>query len=102
MGAVATPLASVVTVAVVALPGKVPLATDAGAVNVTCTPLKGLVPASLTVAFSWSANAALVWACCGVPPVAVIEAGAAPRERLTVTAGASEPAAAPLLPMFVH
>src|ERR1700676_155599 len=55
---VATPLALVV--AVLRPPAKVPLAPEAGAVKVTTTPLTGLFPASVTVATSGAANAALM------------------------------------------
>ena len=68
---VATPLAFVVAVL---LPAKLPLAPLAGAVNVTVTPCTGLPPLSFTVATSAAANAVLMAALCGVPPVAVIDA----------------------------
>src|SRR6202049_3539491 len=68
---VATPLAFVV--AVFTPPANVPLApVCAGAVNVTVTPLTGLLPESFTVACSAVVNAVLIVALCGVPPVAVI------------------------------
>jgi hypothetical protein len=66
---VATPLAFVV--AVFTPPANVPLAPDAGGVNVTTTPLTGLFPASVTVATSGAAKAVLIVALCGVPLVAV-------------------------------
>jgi len=69
--AVATPLLLVVAVAV-AEPPNVPLAPLPGAVNVTTTPLTGLLPASFTVACSAVANAVLTVALCGVPAVAVM------------------------------
>jgi hypothetical protein len=53
-----------------------PLANDAGAVNVTIAPLTGFWPLSTTVATSGTANAALIAALCGVPLVAAIAAGA--------------------------
>ena len=62
---VATPLALVV--AVFTPPAKVPLAPVVGAVNVTVTPLTGLLPASFTVACSEVAKAVLIVALCGVP-----------------------------------
>jgi hypothetical protein len=65
---VATPLAFVV--AVFTPPANVPLAPLAGALNVTTTPLTGLLPASFTVATSGAANAVLIVALCGVPAVA--------------------------------
>ena len=68
---VATPLALVVAVL---LPAKLPLAPDAGAVNVTVTPCTGLPPLSFTVATSGAANAVLMAALCGVPLLAVIVA----------------------------
>ena len=76
VGAVATPLALVVAVAV-ANPPTVALAPDAGAVNVTVTPLTGLLFASLTVACSGIVNALLTVALCGVPAVATMLAGGA-------------------------
>ena len=71
---VATPLLFVV--AVFTPPAKLPLAPDAGAVNVTVTPCTGLPPLSFTVATSGAANAVLIAALCGVPLVAVIDAAA--------------------------
>jgi hypothetical protein len=66
-GAVATPLEFVV--AVFTPPAKVPLAPDAGAENVTVTPLVG-VPFVVTVAASCVVNAAPTAALCGVPTLA--------------------------------
>jgi hypothetical protein len=57
-------------------PAKLPLAPLPGAANVTVTPLTGLPPASFTATASGFANAVLITALCGVPLVAVIEAGA--------------------------
>jgi hypothetical protein len=71
---VATPEAFVV--AVLTPPANVPLAPDAGGVNVTTTPLTGLFPASVTVATKGAANAVLMVALCGVPLVAVTFAAA--------------------------
>jgi hypothetical protein len=65
---VATPLALVV--AVFTPPANVPLAPDAGGVNVTTTPLTGLFPESVTVATNAAAKALLIAALCGVPLVA--------------------------------
>src|SRR5215472_6308295 len=70
---VATPLAFVV--AVFTPPANVPLAPDAGGVNVTTTPLTGLLPLSVTVATSGAANAVLIAALCGVPLVAATFTG---------------------------
>jgi hypothetical protein len=67
---VATPLALVVAVVVVVPFAKVPLAPEAGAVNVTTTLAAGDPPA-ITVAVSGVANAVSSGALCGVPPVAV-------------------------------
>jgi hypothetical protein len=75
-GAVATPWAFVI--AVFTPPANVPLAPLAGAVKVTVTPFKGLFEASFTVACSCVANAVLVFALCGVPPVAVMLGPATP------------------------
>jgi hypothetical protein len=73
---VATPFASVVTVAVAegGVVAKMPLApvVVAGAANVTVTPLFG-VPPVVTVATSAAANAAPATALCGVPLVAAID-----------------------------
>jgi hypothetical protein len=74
VGAVAIPLLFVVTVVE---PPKVPLAPDPGAVNVTLTPLTGLLLASFTVACSPVANAVPIVELCGVPVVAEILAGGA-------------------------
>jgi hypothetical protein len=74
-GALATPLALVVTGSVVAPPVNVPLAPVDGAVNVTITPLSRLPPLSFTVACKLVGNAvpmAMLW---GVPAVAVTDAG---------------------------
>ena len=76
VGAVATPLALVVAVAV-ADPLNVAPAPDAGAVNVTVTPLTGLLFASFTVACSGVVNALLTVALWGVPAVATMLAGGA-------------------------
>src|ERR1700687_3215950 len=70
---VATPLTLVT--AVFTPPANVPLApVCAGGVNVTVTPLTGLVPESFTVACSAVVNAVPTVALCGVPAVAVIAA----------------------------
>jgi hypothetical protein len=80
--AAATPLLLVVTVIVAVLFENVPLAPLLGAVNVTETPLTGLLLASFTVACSAVANAVLIVALCGVPAVAVtLAAGPAPLVR---------------------
>jgi hypothetical protein len=73
--AVATPELFVVAV-VVAVPfANVPLAPVLGAVNTTLTPDSRFPPLSFTVAASSVPNAVLIVALCGVPAVAVIEAG---------------------------
>jgi hypothetical protein len=74
-GAVATP--PLLVVAVFTPLAKVPLAPVVGAVKVTVTPLTGLLPASFTVTCSPVANAVLIVALCGVPPVAAMLAGGA-------------------------
>jgi hypothetical protein len=66
---VATPLALVV--ALFTPPANEPLAPLAGGVNVTTTPLTGLLPASVTVTTKGAAKAVLIAALCGVPLVAV-------------------------------
>jgi hypothetical protein len=73
-GAVATPCALVV--AVFTPPANVPLAPLAGAVKVTFTPDTGLPKPSFTVADNRLAKAVLKVAVCGVPPLAVMAAGA--------------------------
>jgi hypothetical protein len=62
LGAVATPLAPVIPVAVrppLVPPVNVPLAPVDGALNVTVTPLIGFPPLSVTVAARFVANAAV-------------------------------------------
>ena len=68
VGAVATPLPSVVTVAELE---NDPLTPVAGAVKVTDTPPTAILD-SLTVALSAVLNAVVMAALCGVPAVAVI------------------------------
>jgi hypothetical protein len=74
----ALPFESVVAVVVFVPFAKVPLAPApvAGDVNVTVTPLTGFESISSTVATNGAANAVLTVVLCGVPLVAVIEAGA--------------------------
>jgi hypothetical protein len=64
-------------VAVFTPPAKVPAAPLAGAVNVTVTPLTGLPAEFRTVAAKGPAKAVLTLALCGVPPLAIIDAGLA-------------------------
>jgi hypothetical protein len=71
----ATPLALVVAVVVFVPFTKVPLAPVVGAVNVTTTPPTGFEFLSNTVATRGAANAVSIVALCGVPLVAVIDAG---------------------------
>jgi hypothetical protein len=76
VGDVATPDASVVTVAVVLGPGKVPLAGVPGAVKVTDTLGTGLFPLSRTVALRGFVNAVpsgVIWP---LPESTVMELGA--------------------------
>jgi len=73
--AVATPDASVVAMVVFVPFANVPLAPLLGAVNVTGTPLTGLLALSFTITDKSVPNAVLVAALCEDPPVAVIEAG---------------------------
>ena len=78
VGALAIPLASVITDAVALPPVKVPPAPEPGAVNVTFTPASGALPPSLTVACNAVGNAVpgiTVWPS---PAVATIDAGAFP------------------------
>jgi len=65
------PFASVVSVSVAVPFAKVPLAPDAGAVNVTVTPLVG-VPPVVTVATSGFVNAVLTVVLCPDPLVTTI------------------------------
>jgi hypothetical protein len=87
-GAEATPDAFVATVIVAVLLLKTPDAPDPGAVNVTFTPLTGLLPESFTVTAKGFVNAVLIIADCGVAPAfAVMLDGAAVRlvsEKFTV------------------
>jgi len=78
VGEVAVPVASVVAVAVALPPVKVPLAPLPGAVNVTTTPERGLLPLSFTTAFK-AAKAVLITTLCGVPDAGVTLAGAPAR-----------------------
>src|SRR5271157_859810 len=76
VGAVAIPCAFVASGGDVAEPpAKVPLAPLAGAVKITFTPGTALPLASVTVAEREVANTVLIGVPCGVPPVAVTEAG---------------------------
>ena len=63
-------------VAVFTPPANAPPGPDAGAVKVTTTPGTGLPPLSLTVACNAVPNVVPIVALCGVPLVAVMEAGA--------------------------
>lgn len=77
-GAVATPLAFVVAVAVsppFVPPVNVPLAPVDGALNVTVTPFTRFPLPSFTVTARFVAKDALIVALCGVPAVAVTLAG---------------------------
>ena len=69
------PVASVVAVVVALPPVNVPLAPLTGAVKVTTTPARGLLPLSFTTAFK-AAKAVLIATLCGVPEVGVTLAGA--------------------------
>jgi hypothetical protein len=72
---VATPLALVVSVSVaVEFDANVPLAPEAGAVNVTGAPLTGFWLPSTTVATRGAPNAVPIWASCRDPLVPVIAA----------------------------
>ena len=87
-GADATPDAFVASVIVAVLLLKTPEAPEPGAVNVTFTPLTGLLPESFTVTAKALANTVLIVADCGVAPaLAVIVVGAPTlfvSEKLTV------------------
>ena len=87
-GADATPDAFVATVIVAVLLLKIPEAPDPSAVNVTFTPLTGLLPASFTVTANGVAKAVLIVADCGVVPAfAVMLVGGAAtlvNEKFTV------------------
>jgi hypothetical protein len=71
---VAMPFAPVVSVSVASPFAKVPLAPDAGAVNVTSTPAAG-VPFEVTLATSGSAKASPNAALCLVPFASLMEVG---------------------------
>jgi len=77
-GAAATPDAFVATTIVAVLLLNTPDAPDPGAVNVTFTPLTGLLPASFTVTASALAKAVLIVADCGVVPAFAVIVVAAP------------------------
>ena len=87
-GADATPDAFVATVIVAVLLPKTPEAPEPGAVNVTFTPLTGLLPESFTVTANGLANAVLIVADCGVVPALAVIVFAAPAvlvsEKFTV------------------
>jgi hypothetical protein len=78
-GEVATPAAFVLAEAVFEPPANVPLAPLVGALNVTVVPATGLPKESATVACNGLGKAVFTVVVCGVPPVAVIEAGAPAR-----------------------
>ena len=71
---VATPEAFVV--AVFMPPAKLTLGPEAGGVNVTTTPLTGLLPASDTSTTNGAPNAVFTFALCGVPLTTLTVAGA--------------------------
>jgi len=75
-GAVAIPDAFVNAVALIALPGNVPLAPLPGAENVTVTPVTGLLPASLTIVWRAVDYAVLTVALCGLPAEIATDAAA--------------------------
>src|SRR5262245_31003978 len=75
VGAVATPEPLVMAIAVVWLPGNVPLGPLAGTENVTATPLTGLLVESLTVACKEVPKLVLTSALCELPPVAEMKTG---------------------------
>jgi hypothetical protein len=87
-GADATPEALVATVIVAVLLLKTPEAPEPGAVNVTFTPLTGLLLASFTVTANGVAKAVLTVADCGVVPAFAVIVDGAPAlfvsEKLTV------------------
>ena len=98
-GAVATPLAFVVTVAVAPVPGaaNVPLAPLPGAVNVTLAPLIGFPPLSVTVTARLAPNAAVTAALCGVVPATTVMMAAGPAVLLSENAaGVDTPTAVAL------
>src|SRR5579871_3991240 len=84
------PLALVIAVAVVN-PLNVAAAPEAGAAKVTVTPLTALLFASLTVACSGVAKRALIIVLWGVPPVALMLAGAPARLLRLKLAGVEIP-----------
>jgi len=95
--AVATPFAPVVAVMVrppFVPPLNVPLAPVDGAVKVTTTPFSKLPPLSFTVTARLVLNAVLITELCGVPAVAVTDAGAPAKLVKEKSAGDSVPATA--------
>jgi hypothetical protein len=87
---VATPLALVRAVFVP--PAKLPVGPLGGAVKTTATPASGFPLASLTSAVRKDAKGVLTGALCGVPPVAVIDAGTPAVLVTRKLAGAAIPA----------
>lgn len=73
------PVVAVIVVPLFVPPANVPLAPLEGDVNVTTTPLSKFPLPSFTVAARFVAKAAPITALCGVPAVAVTEAGAPAR-----------------------
>src|SRR5207302_1732796 len=103
-GAEATPNALVATVIVAVLLLKIPDAPDPGAVNVTFTPLTGLLPAPFTVTAKALENAVLIAADCGVVPVfAVMLVGVPARlvsEKFTAVSAVAALSLHDALPIF--
>src|SRR5271170_3837818 len=93
---VATPLALVVAVKLMAPPGNVPLGLFeplSGVLKETVAPLTGAPAALVTVATNGAANAVPMAALCGVPLVAVMLAGVAAAVLVSAKfAGAVTPA----------
>jgi hypothetical protein len=78
----------------VPLVAKAPLAPVEGAVNVTATPLSGLLSASVTVATSGFVNCVLTFVLWPLPLVAVMMAGAPAEFDKLKLAGVAAPVAA--------
>lgn len=92
VGAVALPEPSLITIAVVLPPVKVPLAPEAGAVKVTATLETGLLLASSTVACSAVGKLPPATVSWGVPALAAMDAGDPARLVSEKLAGVATPA----------
>ena len=101
------PFAVAVTLAVPAAPvttvvaDKAALAPEAGALNVTVTPLSGLLPASFRVTVRGAANCAPTMALCGVPVGVIDDGGPAVLVSEKIAVAAPSPPTPPTLAVTV-